>query len=382
MTKVIIQDSKLYNTTAIGLWIKSGSINDPIGKEGLHHFLEHIYFKDPKVQQAQYNLDKLGVLYNAFTSHEVTCFLGQVTKEDTNKLMDFLLKIEKGELNITETDLEKEKRVVIEEINYYLSQPLETLKILTIKSILGLDNPYTNTIYGSKEAVNNITLSDVENGINLFHSNKFIVVSGEFEAISDCTANPIVNFNPSKFDHNRNNVRNLLWSTFTGKRDQCYYGTGILVPEVYQDLSQAFLDNFYSKLLHEIREEQGLTYRIHKNLVNTGKGTVLLFLFQTSIGKLEDLKSSVKELWQNYINKKGLQEELSEELKRLRKLNFIKADNPIGEMKKIAYSYIFPKVNKKVIENPFSEWISAQELAESILVGENSEIQEGLYVKV
>lgn len=382
MTKLIIQDNKLYNTTAIGLWIKSGSLYDPIGKEGLHHFLEHIYFKDAKVQQAQYKLDKLGVLYNAFTSHEVTCFLGQATKEDTNKLMDFLSTIDRCELNITEADLEKEKKVVIEEINYYLSQPLETLKVLTIKSVLGVENPYTNTIYGSKEAVNSMTLSDIENGINLFHSNKFIVVSGQFESMTDCTVNLHTNDYNSKPIQNRNYEKKLLWSTFIGKRDQCYYGTGIIIPKEYQEFSQAFLDNFYRKLLHKVREEQGLTYRIYKNLVNTGDGAVLLFLFQTSKENLDDLKTSVNVLWQNYINTEGIEDELNEELKRLRKLNFIKADNPIGEMKKIAYSYIFPTANKSMEEKSFSMWLVSQKLAESVLVGENTEIQEGLYVKV
>ncbi|MFJ7953011.1 M16 family metallopeptidase [Lysinibacillus sp. NPDC096418] len=384
MTQLIIENNKLYNTTAIGLWIKSGSINDPLGKEGLHHFLEHIYFKDSKVQQAQSNLDRSGILYNAFTSHEVTCFLGQSTTGDVNKLMEFLLTINSSNLNISEEDLEKEKKVVVEEINYYISQPLEQLKHLTIKSILGINNPYTNSIYGTKKTVENIMMADIEEGINKFHSNKLIVVAGKSDYSMSNDVFPAFN----KVDtpkitvgYNLENKTSLLWSKIIGKRDQCYYGIGILIPEAYKDISPAFLDSFHSTLNNEIREEKGLTYRILKNLTNISEGTVLLFLFQTSKKNLDELKISVNNLWETFVNNENLDESLAISLRILKKINFIKADNPIGEMKKIAYSHIFPPKNKDVGQITFSKWISAQELSEAILVNEDTNINEGYYVK-
>ena len=377
MLSVIKSKKKQYNTTAIGLWIKSGSLNDPKGKEGVHHFLEHIYFKDPKIMAAQEVLDNRGVLYNAFTSHELTCFLGQANVEDTSYLFDFLTEIATGELQLSEEDIEKEKKVIIEEINYYNSNPFEILKTLTLKAILGVDNPYSNEIYGSPKSLKNLTKVDIEYYLQQFHVNKLIVISGSLDDDSlVANINNSEKLTESEEIQAKNfpimqNKGEMLWSKFIGKRDQLYYGVGIFIPSEYQHLSQSLMNKFYKKLNLSVREEKGLTYRIQQSSMNIEDGCAIIFLFQAHKDNLEILRLAVEKIWVQFLSSDKLEEELSMEVSILNKLNYIKADHPIGDMKRLAISNIFPR--KLILNNKisFSSWLKTQKLSESILVTSN-----------
>lgn len=387
MKQIIIKDNKLYHTTAIGLWINSGSKNDPFEKEGLHHFLEHIYFKDQIIMNAQENLDKIGILYNAFTSHELTCFLGQANVEDTSALLDFLLKIDNCQLNLSEEEIANEKKVIIEEINYYNSQPFEVLKNITIKSILGPENRYANNIYGTKQTVNNITKVDIENGLQEFHVNKILVISGSVHDNSLFDTQVEESSMTNTFLHLQaneqieNNGRSL-WSKFVGKTGQVYYGMGIFIPTEYKHMSQIFLNAIYKNMNNIIREKESLTYRIHQSAMQLNNGNVINLLFQTSLENLTVLRANVKKVWENFISTENLEESLLKELVIQKKLNFIKADNPIGEMKKIALSYIFSKDIEAPTEIPFYHWLLNQKYSEAILVSEDIGLNEDNYIEI
>lgn len=122
---LFVPQPKSLATTALIL-VEAGSEYETKNINGLSHFLEHLVFKGtakrPKPGMIASELDSLGAEYNAFTSYEYT---GYWAKAQSHKLSQVLELISDLYLNpIFEKDeIEKERGVIIEEINLYEDTP-------------------------------------------------------------------------------------------------------------------------------------------------------------------------------------------------------------------------------------------------------------------
>ena len=111
------------------LAIQSGTRNEPEECSGIAHMTEHMLFKGTEKrtpQQISNRLEMLGGELNAYTAKEETVVYSTVLKEDTAKAVDLLF-----ELVFTSTfpqkELDKERCVVIDEINMYKDSPSECI---------------------------------------------------------------------------------------------------------------------------------------------------------------------------------------------------------------------------------------------------------------
>ena len=111
------------------LAIRSGTRNEPAAHSGIAHMTEHMLFKGTSrrsPQQISNRLEVLGGELNAYTAKEETVLYSTVLKEDTAKAVDLLF-----ELAFTSTfpqkELDKERAVVIDEINMYKDSPSECI---------------------------------------------------------------------------------------------------------------------------------------------------------------------------------------------------------------------------------------------------------------
>ena len=105
-------------TAAVGVFVRTGAVNESPEENGYSHFVEHMVFKGTKEKNAAAladEMDRLGGATNAFTAKESTCFYTKVMDEHLERgislLADLLLRPE-----FPQDDLEREKGVVIEEI--------------------------------------------------------------------------------------------------------------------------------------------------------------------------------------------------------------------------------------------------------------------------
>src|ERR1700733_9557774 len=88
---VVIPDHRSPVVTHM-LWYRNGSADDPIGKSGIAHFLEHLMFKGTKQHPAgEYSelIADLGGQENAFTSNDYTAYFQRVAKEHLKVCMDY-----------------------------------------------------------------------------------------------------------------------------------------------------------------------------------------------------------------------------------------------------------------------------------------------------
>jgi predicted Zn-dependent peptidase len=149
------------NTQAVTILVLVGTGSKYEKKEisGISHFLEHMYFKGTKKRPSTTviaeTLDKVGGIYNAFTSEEYTGYFAKVAAQHFELALDWVSDIF---LNSTlpEKEIEKEKGVIIEEINMIYDNPMSYVQTLWPKLLYG-DQPAGWDVAGEKETVSQMT---------------------------------------------------------------------------------------------------------------------------------------------------------------------------------------------------------------------------------
>lgn len=149
-------------TVTVLVLVEAGSKYETKKINGISHFLEHMCFKGtdkrPKAIDVSKELDSLGSQYNAFTSQE---FTGYYAKSDARHFKQIFDVVSDIYLNATfpETELEKEKGVIIEEINMYEDMPHRHVQDLMMKLLYG-DTPAGWNIAGEKKNILAMTRKD------------------------------------------------------------------------------------------------------------------------------------------------------------------------------------------------------------------------------
>jgi predicted Zn-dependent peptidase len=181
---LLLEATKELRSVCIGIWVKVGSRYEKENKNGISHFLEHMYFKGTEGRSARdiaIESDSLGGELNAFTSTEYTLFYIKVLNEYIEKAADLLTDIF---LNATfpESDIEKEKNIVLEEIKMVEDNPGDYVHDLFSKNIWG-EEGLGQSILGSKETIDSFTRKDLSEHIEQHYGTNDIVVacSGNFQ---------------------------------------------------------------------------------------------------------------------------------------------------------------------------------------------------------
>ena len=143
-----------FRSVSVGFWVGSGSQYETPDEAGLSHFLEHMVFKGTEkrtTRQIAEEMDKVGGQLNAFTSKECTCFYAKVVDEHLPLAMDVLSDLVTAPI-FDPTELEKEKGVVIEEINMSADDPEDSVHELLMLANYG-DQPVARPILGTEEKI-------------------------------------------------------------------------------------------------------------------------------------------------------------------------------------------------------------------------------------
>jgi len=142
-------------TVTVLVLVEAGSKYEEKSNNGISHFLEHMCFKGtekrPKALDILEELDSTGSVCNAFTSLEYTGYYAKADAKHFGNIFDIVSDIY---LNSTlpEKEIEKEKGVIIEEINMYKDIPQKRVSDLFTR-LLYKDQPAGRNIAGEKENV-------------------------------------------------------------------------------------------------------------------------------------------------------------------------------------------------------------------------------------
>ena len=184
---VIVNELKDNPIVTINTWVRTGSINENNENSGVAHFLEHLFFKGSKnVPTGEFDkiLEAKGAITNAATSKDYTQFYITIPSKD----FDIALKMHSDMLLsplIPNDELEKERFVVIEEIQRGLDSPSNILYQNLFNLIYSQNkHPYCRPVIGYKEVIQNIKRDKILEFYNNWYTpfNMITVVSGDIDA--------------------------------------------------------------------------------------------------------------------------------------------------------------------------------------------------------
>ncbi len=176
------------NTVTVLVLCATGSDYEAREIGGISHFLEHMFFKGtknrPTPDEIKHELDGMGSISNAFTSHEITGYHIKAAKTYLNQSLDLLADIYKNSL-LTAEEIDRERQVIVEEMHKDRDTP--TLYIWWIwERLLYGDQPAGWDVIGEEKTIRALSRDDFVNYFTHQYvaSNTAIVVAGNFDEAS------------------------------------------------------------------------------------------------------------------------------------------------------------------------------------------------------
>src|ERR1700742_1398514 len=267
-------------STTILVAFDAGARTEREEENGMAHFLEHLVFKGGQkyddYRKVNQTAETMGAVLNAYTSHDLVAFhitcRAEVAAEAIDLLSDFV-----GRPKIDAEELDRERGVVIQEINRAYDQPSMIAEYLIDRAAFG-EHPLGRTVLGPEENLRSFT----RDGIVAFRERRwagsrggaFLVgnlehlpdeeelqeLFGRFPALpSPPPYDPAPEFSPEKLVEQRETNQSHL---------RMIYRPQIAVADVRQRAALSIYSTLLggsmgSRLLDEIREKRGLCYSVY-----------------------------------------------------------------------------------------------------------------------
>lgn len=322
----IFSPFKDLETASLGIFLKIGSRIEKNNLKGIAHFLEHILFKGSKkysYRQIKREIEGRGGSLNGFTSQEITGYYAHFLNKNLKPALDILIDMVFNPL-IKVDDVEKERKVILEEIKMYNDLPSSRVQVLLDK-LLWKNHPLGIEVIGDFPTVNNIKREDLLNFKEDYYipSNMIISCSGDFSK-SDLVdllnkkiekrqikkTKPVKSEPPSCRGIHINIERKKLEQSYlcSGFRSFSYRSKERFIGELVNIILGA---NMSSRLFEEIREKKALCYDISteaRKYEDSGAFIIQLGLDKSNIVlAFEAILKELKKIKENKVSFKELE---------------------------------------------------------------------------
>ncbi len=366
--KIVLGHNPENLTTTSLILVNVGTDWETPSINGIAHFIEHLYFKgtknfpNPKILLE--NIDKIGGKWNAFTGHEYTGFYLKVLPEYTKDALFILSDIILNPL-FPEEEIEKERKVIFEEINLYQDQPARLVIDLGFQTAFG-HQPAGFSILGTKETISKIKRAHIIKYVRDHYSakNTLVVLGGRIEKEKE-----LISFIAEKFKNYRSQkppskkptklINEYRENIHPKKVEQAHLFLGFTLPgfKVLQDkryilslISVILGEMASSRLFFKIREELGAAYYIKSDFIEY---TDRSLIFVHAGLNLEKLSLVLKELIEEIkkLKKEGLTEsELDTAKATLKSSLFMELEESLGLARFLGAQYLLEKKIKTPAE--------------------------------
>lgn len=312
--RVVTDEMKDVESVSLGMWVNAGSRNETKEINGISHVLEHMAFKGTTTRSAKdiaEEIENVGGIANAYTSHEVTSFYVKVLKGDVPLAIDIISDILQNSV-FDEEELRKEKSVICQEISKTFDDPEDYVFDMYFSAAYP-DQPIGRAILGPAENVNSFTKEDLCAYIksqylpqrmvfsaagNVNHDSVVKLVEKAFGQVAAAKPEPVEKaiYRGGEVRHERSIEQALLVIGFNGLdyTDKNYYDANVLSVILGGGMS--------SRLFQEVREKRGLVYSI-SSFPTFYKDTGLFSIFAgTSEEKVKELIPVVCDEIRNVTN--------------------------------------------------------------------------------
>jgi predicted Zn-dependent peptidase len=266
-------------SVSMGVWLASGSRDEPLELNGISHFVEHMVFKGTTTRNARQfarEVDSIGGNLDAFTSKENICFNIKVLDENIAPALDLLTDLVLHP-TFTPEDIAREQGVILEEIkmdedspdylvhetftqNFWKGHALGRPTLGTVKSVSSFTQPAVFDFYANRFTPRNMVFSAAG---HLDHDDFVAQVAEQFSGLGASSGTP-----PGK------HAAPATFATITLKRkkslEQVQLCLGVPAPPVDSPARYAMYllnsmlgSGMSSRLFQTIREDRGLAYSIY-----------------------------------------------------------------------------------------------------------------------
>ncbi len=184
MEVVVIPDHRAPVASHI-VWYKVGSADEPVGKSGIAHFLEHLMFKGTeKIAPGEFSkiVARNGGEDNAFTTQDVTAYFQRVATDRLPLVMEMEADRMRN-LKLGEQDVVNERKVILEERRSRVDNDPSSILSEQMSAVLYLAHPYRIPIIGWAHEIRALTREEALHFYRRFYApnNAILVVAGDVE---------------------------------------------------------------------------------------------------------------------------------------------------------------------------------------------------------
>lgn len=273
--RVVTERIDHVRSVALGVWIDSGARDEKEGIYGISHLIEHMLFKGTEKRTAReiaLSLEALGGSLDGFTSKELTCYHARFLDEHLEIACDVLLDLLNNPL-LEEESLEKEKKVIAEEIKSYYDSPEDVVFDLLFRALFP-DHPLSYNVLGKENDVKRITKKELAEYMRENYTQKGTVIA----AAGNVNHEELISFLKSGFNFRDSRGRvnrqpNEIKPFIIEEKPQISQAHIAMGSRIfpYKDrrrypllvLNQILGSGMSSRLFQRLREREGLVYTIN-----------------------------------------------------------------------------------------------------------------------
>ncbi|MDA8443019.1 MAG: pitrilysin family protein [Peptococcaceae bacterium] len=284
--RIITEEIPHVRSVAIGLWVGAGTRDEQEDNAGISHFIEHMFFKGTLKRSAKdlaESLEAVGGQLNAFTAKEYTCYYAKILDEDFDLAVDVLSDMYFNS-RFEPKEIEKEKKVVVEEIKMYEDSPDELIHDVFTQAIWE-GHPLGKPILGTADSIAEMNRDKIDRYLKCHYApqNLVIAVAGKISqqevhaklapifGLFQGACNRILDHKPLAHPV----IKHVAKET---EQMQIVLGVPGLAqedPKIYalHVLNNVLGGGLSSRLFQEVREERGMAYSIysyHSTFVDSG----------------------------------------------------------------------------------------------------------------
>ncbi len=266
-------------TVTVLVLVETGSKYEKKEKNGISHFLEHMCFKGttnrPNTSDLSKELDGLGCEFNAFTGQEYTGYYAKGKSADFPKLLDILADLYLNPL-LKQEEIEKEKGVIVDEINMYDDRPMQKIHEVWMKLLYG-DQGAGWSVMGERDVVRAMTRKDfVEyRKAHYVAEATTVIIAGNIDS-QDSFKEVIKKFKDISESKKKGKKKTSVSQTSPQvaiefkQTDQTHFILGVRSFPVYDEKNSILTvlggilgSGMSSRLFRKLRDEMGVGYYVH-----------------------------------------------------------------------------------------------------------------------
>lgn len=309
-----------------GLMIDAGSRDETPEQHGIAHFIEHVIFKGTTRRKAWHinsRLEDVGGELNAFTTKEHTCVYATFLNKDYDRTADLIADIVFNP-SFPEHELEKEREVIIDEINSYQDTPSELIFDEFEEQVFG-DHPLAHPILGTAETIRCFSREHSRQFIkDNYHTDRMVIAS--IGNITFKQLEKVINRHFAKHPSNYRQAQRLPFDNYIVKKQElnrdtyqahCLIGNVAYSISAKDRISLSLLNNILggpglnSRLNTSLREKHGFTYSVEGNyatFTDTGLASIYFSTDRKNLNKSINLvQKELKQVREKALGVRQLQ---------------------------------------------------------------------------